>query len=196
MLPPTTTDARPAPHTPPHAASSVDAMGRGERVRTSSLAPSLPAPAPRASSATSRPQTAAAAADCRAGPLRCPRRLAWCPKVAARPKHRSGSPRSSPSSPLRPAAARCAPAKRPTSHANPAAALVREGVRGRSQALDRSLRTPPKCPTRAKEQGCQLAGASSVCGHPGIIRYSSRNNTVETSYCARPYRTAVRTAAL
>ena len=73
-------------------------------------------------------------------------------------------------------------AKRPTSHANPAAALVREGVRGRSQALDRSLRTPPKCPTRAKEQGCQLAGASSVCGHPGIIRYSSRNNTVETSY--------------
>ena len=25
-------------------------------------------------------------------------------------------------------------------------------------------------------------GASSVCGHPGIIRYSSRNNTVETSY--------------
>ena len=80
------------------------------------------------------------------------------------------------------AAPRCAPAKRPTSHANPAAALVREGVRGRSQALDRSLRTPPKCPTRAKEQGCQLAGASSVCGHPGIIRYSSRNNTVETSY--------------
>ena len=80
------------------------------------------------------------------------------------------------------AAPRCALAKRPTSHANPAAALVREGVRGRSQALDRSLRTPPKCPTRAKEQGCQLAGASSVCGHPGIIRYSSRNNTVETSY--------------
>ena len=137
---------------------------------------------PRTSPASSRPQTAAAAADCRAGPLRCPRRLAWCPKVAARPKHRSGSPRSLLSSPLRPAAPRCAPAKRPTSHANPAAALVREGVRGRSQALDRSLRTPPKCPTRAKEQGCQLAGASSVCGHPGIIRYSSRNNTVETSY--------------
>ena len=32
-----------------------------------------------------------------------------------------------------------------------AAALVRDAVRGRSQALDRSLRTPPKRPTRAKE---------------------------------------------
>ena len=77
-------------------------------------------------------------------------------------------------------------ARSPT-HANPAAALVREGVRGRSQALDRSLRTPPKCPTRAKEQGCQLAGASSVCGHPRIIRYTSRNNTVETSYHIRSH---------
>ena len=55
--------------------------------------------------------------------------------------------------------------KRPTTHANPTPALVRDAVRGRSQALDRSLRTPPKRPTRAKEQRRQLAGASWICDH-------------------------------
>ena len=60
-------------------------------------------------------------------------------------------PRSLYVSASRPRCSRAQPAKRPTSHANFDPVLLLDALRGRPQALERSLRTSPKRPTRAKE---------------------------------------------